>query len=292
MLIAVVIAHSPFFSCLSSPYHLIGYSIGCAYSIMWLVIKLVQFFSLEACSPQAAYVGMLDGVVIAGYSFIFIRFLVLLFLEIKEGNRDLLERDKSAETMITSDHHALYVRALLLKRKLPTDTSTGPDRFWLEMYKNIYLYRSHPGFKYSTRMIASMLLAFLIVYWTSILVFFGARTVTENIEDSDMKSAVKICWYISAVLATLIISYSIMATVAFYRRDLLNAFRGNWDFLPRYYDPQAHHLLARASRFPGYQAAYLIIGKCTFTPSTIRMSSMTPQLPITRYEKAQKGCCC
>ncbi|XP_023366280.1 stimulated by retinoic acid gene 6 protein-like [Otolemur garnettii] len=152
----VGLAYFPFFACLSSEFRLVSSTLGFCYSLIWFAVTILQ---VSQC-PHGPFLGSYESVMFYWPSLLCLAFLLGRFLHMfAKALRVHLGWERGAEEQpVLEAHQAAHVQRLL-RTPRPQDGKTT----WFQAR----IYEWDPCFRFPSRMIGTIVLAFICLYLES-----------------------------------------------------------------------------------------------------------------------------
>ncbi|KAF4025511.1 hypothetical protein G4228_017463, partial [Cervus hanglu yarkandensis] len=158
--IEVGLSHFPFFACLSSEFGLVSSVLGFSYSLIWFVVTILYIIQC----PHGQFVGNYETVVFYWPSLLCLAFLLGRFLHIfvKSLRVHLGWELQMEEKPFLEAHQAKHVRQLLRTRP-----RQERNKSWFQTR----IYEWDPCFQFPSRMIGTIVLAFICLYLFIVIEF-------------------------------------------------------------------------------------------------------------------------
>ncbi|KAI4573579.1 hypothetical protein MJT46_004819 [Ovis ammon polii x Ovis aries] len=158
--IEVGLSHFPFFACLSSEFRLVSSVLGFSYSLVWFVVTTLYIIQC----PHGQFVGNYETVMFYWPSLLCLAFLLGRFLHIfvKSLRVHLGWELQMEEKPFLEVHQAEHVKQLL--RKCPLQER---NKSWFQTR----IYEWDPYFQFPSRMIGTIVLAFICLYLFIVIEF-------------------------------------------------------------------------------------------------------------------------
>ncbi|XP_012493712.1 PREDICTED: stimulated by retinoic acid gene 6 protein homolog [Propithecus coquereli] len=168
--IEVGLAYFPFFACLSSEFRLVGSILGFCYSLIWLAVTTLQ---ISQC-PHGQFLGRYETVMFYWPSLLCLAFLLGRFLHmfIKALRVHLGWERQAEEKSVLEPHQAAHV-----KRLLRTPRPREGEATWFQTR----IYEWDPCFQFPSRMIGTMVLAFICLYLFIVIEFYVFVLVRDEL---------------------------------------------------------------------------------------------------------------
>ncbi|XP_077988456.1 stimulated by retinoic acid gene 6 protein-like [Glandiceps talaboti] len=275
----VCILYHPFFDCLKQTNILLRSVLGLLYSTFKFVLFVVE---LRECPSnynvtsemEENYFWASNVLQFICCGIIWIRFLVFIFKELLSmyDNNHRKHKRKS----IRDQSWGIYVRHILNKPRSNTVHIAEQSSGWLDKLKGS-LYRPVPGFKYSRRMLGTLVVSILLIYKISVLEIPNLISTSNKIhtelknlefftkhtdygEDfvgfKQVADSLDSVFHISMGLSAVAVIYFMADTLCSYRRHLLRMFAGNKSFLPEKKSSCASSLVCYL-KYSGYQIGFI-----------------------------------
>uniref|UniRef100_A0A2K6FWA8 Stimulated by retinoic acid gene 6 protein-like n=1 Tax=Propithecus coquereli TaxID=379532 RepID=A0A2K6FWA8_PROCO len=251
--IEVGLAYFPFFACLSSEFRLVGSILGFCYSLIWLAVTTLQ---ISQC-PHGQFLGRYETVMFYWPSLLCLAFLLGRFLHmfIKALRVHLGWERQAEEKSVLEPHQAAHVKRLL---RTPQGEAT-----WFQTR----IYEWDPCFQFPSRMIGTMVLAFICLYLFIVIEFYVFVLVRDELAlfEGKLES------YIASVNQT-----GTLTPVILQVKELISVAKGVWvvTILPASLTCVSYlfHILAcyrggpagdrRLPRPPGYLVIHVVQSLC------------------------------
>ncbi|XP_070543146.1 stimulated by retinoic acid gene 6 protein-like [Ptychodera flava] len=275
--IIIVTMYLPMFTSISYANELVG-SIS-ALTYCTIVMALSSFVVCDGRPKWWEASGSKSDVLVFVFSVCYlIRHIVVIVQHIC-GRR---KRKNWNSSIFDELHHVVYVRALFRKKKEDAigDSSKLEDTC-LKRLLNAIKYRPVPGFRYSIRILATVIIAATVLYMVCVIelsYFENVRTWRQTIEekvlnclvDTDEYSAIALIWYDIVTYLEVILMTScgvsafiavvfLIQTMTTYRNHMLRLYRGDKTFLPKS-DGTPSSAMVSCFKYGGYQIGFLLWG--------------------------------
>ncbi|XP_077988457.1 stimulated by retinoic acid gene 6 protein-like [Glandiceps talaboti] len=285
----LVLQFYPVFACISAEDKLAGSLLGFIY-----LIYTTSVLVAEAClchpTPFTVFIGWIASVDWILRIILVVNFGVVLVQELlKVGITG--RKTPNKQLAIRNMPFGIYVKALLRKRheKAPTTTTTTTTTtngqeismsVWHRMSRSVrFFYKPVPGFKYSTHILATFVVASVTLYKVSVTEIMWLSGMNNDFyliiemfmefffsNSKDDQTFVK--WrkigdllvpfaLFSVSLTMAVIAYFIYSSLVTYRKHLIRMFQGDKSFLPEV-PGAAPNLLTRSFKYSGYQIGFLL----------------------------------
>ncbi|OBS59864.1 hypothetical protein A6R68_09014 [Neotoma lepida] len=268
----VGLSYFPFFACLSSEFRLVSSILGFSYSLTcpslliphpypFLLQFLGRFETLIFYWPSLLCLGFLLG-----------RFLYMFVkaLPIRLGLEPQAEEKSTLEA-----HQAEHVKRLL-RKPCPQER----EKSWFQAR----VYEWDPCFQFPSRMIGTIVLAFICLYLFIVIEFCVFLLVRDNLdifEDrlqsylthmnetgtltpvilqvKELISVSKGVWMVTILPASLTCISYLFHILACYRKHMKRLWAGDKDFLPqKFHSPSSAASVVAIARYSGWQIAYIL----------------------------------
>ncbi|XP_005382912.1 PREDICTED: stimulated by retinoic acid gene 6 protein homolog isoform X5 [Chinchilla lanigera] len=274
--IEVGLSHFPFFACLSSDFRLVSAILGFSYSLLWFAVTVLQ---ISQC-PHGQFLGRYEALVFYWPSLLCLAFLLGRFLHMFVKALRLLlhwEPQEEEKPVLLETHQAKHVKQLLRKAR-PQEGKKS----WFQTR----VYEWDPCFQFPSRMIGTIVLAFICLYLFIIIefcVFVYVRDKLDvfegNLENyitytnqtgiltpyiqqvQELISVAKGVWVVTILPASLTCVSYLFHILACYRKHTKRLWAGDKHFLPlKFRDPSPSESVAAIARYSGWQIAYILWG--------------------------------
>ncbi|XP_066298087.1 stimulated by retinoic acid gene 6 protein-like [Branchiostoma lanceolatum] len=269
----------PFFACMSCKVKLVGAILGFLYSATWFSVKVV--FEVNCAGPigQGAFQflgtnGNVFNIIVRLPTVVCLFLLVAKFaimiegaieeqVRLRKGPQQGIQGIKRHKKLMHF-HHALHVKRLLGK---PQET---PELPW---YRKIW-YRPDPAFRFSARVITTVVVTFLCLYEVMVIdLFFGNllwndvrslvnatinHTVVVDI-DGDFWDVFITSWNFTGIFTGFILFLYLLRILACYRKHMQRLYKGDYKWLPDFKQSSSWHVF-QSLKYSGAQIAYMIWG--------------------------------
>ncbi|XP_063081170.1 stimulated by retinoic acid gene 6 protein-like isoform X2 [Cavia porcellus] len=272
----VGLSHFPFFACLSSEFRLVSSVLGFSYSLLWFVVTVLQ---ISQC-PHGQFVGRYESLVFYWPSLLCLVFLLGRFLHmfVKALRVHLRwEPQEEEKPVLLEAHQAEHVKQLLRKAQ-PQEGKKS----WFQTR----VYEWDPCFQFPSRMIGTIVLAFICLYLFIVIEFCVFVYVRDKLDEfeSDLEnyitnmnqtgvltpfiqqvqellSVAKGVWVVTILPASLTCVSYLFHILVCYRKHMKRLWAGNKHFLPsKFRDPSPSESVAAIARYSGWQIAYILWG--------------------------------
>ncbi|KAM5298776.1 stimulated by retinoic acid gene 6 protein-like [Ctenodactylus gundi] len=272
----VGLCHFPFFACLSSEFRLVSSILGFGYSVLWLVVTVLQILQ----NPHGRFMGRYETLVFYWPSLVCLAFLLGRFLHMfVRALRVHLSWEPQAEVKpaLLEPHQAAHVKQLLRK----VQPQEG-KKSWFQTR----VYEWDPNFQFPSRMIATIVLAFICLYLFVVLEFcmfvdvrdkvdaFEGKlenyTVSVNqtgaltpliLQFKELISVIKGVWVVTILPASLTCVSYLFHILACYRKHMKRLWAGDKYFLPlKFRNASPSENVVAIARYSGWQIAYILWG--------------------------------
>ncbi|XP_072698127.1 stimulated by retinoic acid gene 6 protein-like [Canis lupus baileyi] len=271
----VGLSHFPFFACLSSEFQLVSSILGFSYSLIWFAVTILY---ITEC-PHGQFLGRYETVMFYWPSLLCLAFLLGRFLHmfVKSLRVHLGWELPMEEKPFLEAHQAEHVKRLL--RKPPLQES---KKSWFQTR----IYEWDPCFQFPSRMIGTIVLAFICLYLFIVIefcmfvfvrdeldVFEGeleyyiasmnqTGTLTPVIlQVKELMSVSKGVWLVTILPASFTCVSYLFHILACYRKHMKRLWAGNKHFLPsKFHNPSSAESVVAIARYSGWQIAYILWG--------------------------------
>ncbi|XP_070542391.1 stimulated by retinoic acid gene 6 protein-like [Ptychodera flava] len=255
---------------------IVTFAIGMAYSFILLGLDIADIFSCNKDREDLTYEFLFELPVLicllylaAIFSYKFVKAIMKTVrtrkLEIK------------VEEQAFDEYQLRHLRMLLLSgRRLQemsvvedTDDSIGR----LGRIKQILrrFYRPRQGFKYSTRLISTMVVSITAVYIILLMLIliwqylFGPILELSELFSAHTMYVLEVCWKLSLAIGFLIFVFTIPLILQGYRENMLSVFKGDHSLVAAVAENTSFSItpamrVVSASRYAGFQVAYAVFG--------------------------------
>uniref|UniRef100_A0A8C5KN71 STRA6-like n=1 Tax=Jaculus jaculus TaxID=51337 RepID=A0A8C5KN71_JACJA len=273
--VEVGLAHFPFFACLSSEFRLVSSLLGFGYSLTWFVVTILQI----AQCPHGQFLGSYETLIFYWPSLLCLAFLLVHFLHmfLKALRVYLGLEPQMEEKPMLEAHQAEHVKQLL-RKACPQETKKS----WFQAR----VYEWEPCFQFPSRMIGTIVLAFICLYLFIVIefcmfvyvrdklaVFEGklesyltymneTGTLTPVIlQVKELISITKGVWVVTILPASLTCISYLFHVLACYRKHMKRLRAGDKHFLPqKFRSPSSAQCVVAIARYSGWQIAYILWG--------------------------------
>ncbi|XP_010612719.1 stimulated by retinoic acid gene 6 protein-like [Fukomys damarensis] len=272
----VGLSHFPFFACLSSEFRLVSSLLGFSYSLLWFAVTVLQ---ISQC-PHGQFVGRYESLVFYWPSLLCLAFLLGRFLNMfVKALRVHLRWAPQAEEkpVFLETHQAKHVKQLLRKPR-PQEG----EKSWFQTR----VYEWDPCFLFPSRMIGTIVLAFICLYLFIVIefcMFVYVRNKLDVFESNlenyvtyvnhtgiltpfilqvqELISVSKGVWVATILPASLTCVSYLFHILACYRKHIKRLWAGDKHFLPlKFHDPSPSESVAAIAKYSGWQIAYILWG--------------------------------
>ncbi|XP_077989011.1 stimulated by retinoic acid gene 6 protein-like isoform X1 [Glandiceps talaboti] len=274
------ILYYPVFVCITME-SIVSYVIGTIYSWIFLSYQILQLFLCTGGFPVWMTFLLLMPVILCAV-FLSVRFpvfLVKLLLEYRDTGQlqiNFVER-------MSKTYQAKYVKTLLyghntLKNERQNEKVPENERElsicerWQSRFKTIFnkIYVPRPGFRYSTRLLSTMVIAFIVIYELFLFTLFMANQI-DKMEIPGIEGTrywIHLTIIMLQLSAALTFAFSIVGMLLImqnYRENMLAVYRGDHSLIPSVAEGGKLAItpatrVVSASRYIGFQAAYMAWG--------------------------------
>ncbi|XP_065764408.1 stimulated by retinoic acid gene 6 protein-like [Muntiacus reevesi] len=271
--IEVGLSHFPFFACLSSEFGLVSSILGFSYSLIWFVVTILYIIQC----PHGQFVGNYETVVFYWPSLLCLAFLLGRFLHIfvKSLRVRLGWELQMEEKPFLEAHQAEHVRQLLRTRP-----RQERNKSWFQTR----IYEWDPYFQFPSRMIGTIVLAFVCLYLFIVIefcVFVYVRDALDVFEGElesyitsmnqtgtpallqvkELINITKEVWVVTILPASLTCVSYLFHILACYRKHIKRLWAGDKHFLPlKFHNPSSSESVVAIARYSGWQIAYILWG--------------------------------
>ncbi|XP_048208377.1 stimulated by retinoic acid gene 6 protein-like [Perognathus longimembris pacificus] len=271
----VGLSYFPFFACLSSKSQLASSVLGFSYSLIWFAVTILQ---ISQC-PHGQFMGRYETLVFYWPSLLCLAFLLGRFLHmfIKALRVHLGLEPQMEERPMLEVHQAEHVKQLLRKAR-PQES----QRSWFQSR----VYKWDPCFQFPSRMIGTIVLAFICLYLFIVIEFCMFVYVRDELDVFEEKlesyltymnetgtltpvilqvqeliSVTKGVWVVTILPASLTCVSYLFHILACYRKHIKRLWAGDKQFLPpRFHNPSSAESVVAIARYSGWQIAYILWG--------------------------------
>ncbi|XP_021056717.1 stimulated by retinoic acid gene 6 protein-like isoform X1 [Mus pahari] len=271
----VGLSYFPFFACLSSEFQLVSSILGFGYSLTWFVVTVLQ---VSQC-PHGQFLGRFETLIFYWPSLLCLGFLLGRFLHmfLKALPVHLGLEPQTEEKSMLEAHQAKHVKQLLSKPR-PQEG----EKSWFQTR----VYEWDPCFQFPSRMIGTLLLAFICLYLFIVIefcVFLHMRDKLDMFEDKlesylthmnetgnltpiilqvkELISVTKGVWVVTILPAALTCVTYLFHILACYRKHMKRLWAGDKHFLPqKFHSPSSAASVVAIARYSGWQIAYILWG--------------------------------
>ncbi|XP_052573472.1 stimulated by retinoic acid gene 6 protein-like [Peromyscus californicus insignis] len=271
----VGLSYFPFFACLSSEFRLVSSILGFSYSLTWFVLTILQ---ISQC-PHGQFLGRFETLIFYWPSLLCLGFLLgrFLYMFLKALPTHLGLEPQAEEKSVLEAHQAEHVKRLLRKPR-PQEG----EKSWFQAR----VYEWDPCFQFPSRMIGTLVLAFICLYLFIVMefcVFLLVRDELDIFEDrlqsylshmnetgtltpvilqvKELISVSKGAWVVTIFPASLTCISYLFHILACYRKHMKRLWAGDKDFLPqKFQSPSSAASVVAIARYSGWQIAYILWG--------------------------------
>eukprot|EP00111_Clytia_hemisphaerica_P002938 TCONS_00008330-protein len=306
----------PFFVCQNMKNRLVGSILGIILTFIWICLEGYRAFQfMTTCFKIWAFVGygevvgtllsLVDYPTYISLLLLFVKF-VWTFIKTLKQRKHRRALGESVHWMFANDEdwksEYMYLHVKNLLKKVPKQNHSIPEHLEKkkaqideekgfrnqivkaqERFRNS-LYQYKPEFKYSTRMMSSVLVTYIGMYQVTIffamygyVVFLlfdllfdldfiqkGAREIGLEISIIEKYiSAIGLSWWLGLITA-LVFSILVMSnSISWYRKHMLMLRKGDYSFLPRPLRKKKFNsasFMVASMKFAGFQVAYACWG--------------------------------
>ncbi|XP_046313244.1 stimulated by retinoic acid gene 6 protein-like isoform X1 [Marmota monax] len=265
----------PFFACLSSEFRLTSSILGFCYSLLWFVLTVLQ---ISEC-PHGQFVGRYETLLFYWPSLLCLAFLLGRFLHmfVKALKAHLGWEPRAEEKPLLEAHQAEHVKQLL-RKACPRER----EKSWFQTR----VYDWDPCFQFPSRMVGTIVLAFICLYLFIIIEFCMFVFVRDKLDVFEGKlesyvalmnetgtltpvilqvkeliSVSKGVWVATILPASLTSVSYLFHILACYRKHMKRLWAGDKHFLPlRFHNPSPSESVVAIARYSGWQIAYILWG--------------------------------
>ncbi|XP_048639290.1 stimulated by retinoic acid gene 6 protein-like isoform X3 [Marmota marmota marmota] len=263
----------PFFACLSSEFRLTSSILGFCYSLLWFVLTVLQ---ISEC-PHGQFVGRYETLLFYWPSLLCLAFLLGRFLHmfVKALKAHLGWEPRAEEKPLLEAHQAKHVKQLL-RKACPRERKKS----WFQTR----VYDWDPCFQFPSRMVGTIVLAFICLYLFIIIEFCMFVFVRDKLDVFEGKlesyvalmnetgtltpvilqvkeliSVSKGVWVATILPASLTSVSYLFHILACYRKHMKRLWAGDKHFLPlRFHNPSPSESVVAIARYSGWQIAYIL----------------------------------
>nr|XP_054114037.1 stimulated by retinoic acid gene 6 protein-like isoform X4 [Callithrix jacchus] len=271
----VGLSHFPFFACLSSEFQLVSSTLGFCYSLIWFAVTILQ---VSQC-PHGQFVGKYETLVFYWPSLLCLAFLLgrFLYMFVKALRVHLGWELQVEEKPVLEAHQAEHVKQLLR-----TPHSQEEKKSWFQTR----IYEWDPCFQFPSRMIGTIVLAFICLYLFIVIEFCMFVYVRDELDMFENKlesyitsvnhsgiltpgilqvkeliSVTKGVWVATILPASLTCVSYLFHILVCYRKHIKRLWAGDKHFLPlRFHNPASSESVVAIARYSGWQIAYILWG--------------------------------
>ncbi|KAL1776833.1 stimulated by retinoic acid protein 6 protein-like [Sigmodon hispidus] len=270
----VGLSYFPFFACLSSEFQLVSSILGFSYSLTWFVATILQ---ISQC-PHGQFLGRFETLIFYWPSLLCLGFLIGRFLYMFFKALPIrLGLEPAEEKSLLEAHQAEHVKRLL-RKPCPQEG----QKSWFETR----LYEWDPCFQFPSRMVGTLVLAFICLYLFIVIefcVFLLVRDKLDIFEDrlqsylthmnetgtltpvilqvKELISITKGAWVVTIVPASFTCVSYLFHILACYRKHMKRLWAGDKGFLPqKFHSPSSAASVVAIARYSGWQIAYILWG--------------------------------
>ncbi|XP_077989332.1 stimulated by retinoic acid gene 6 protein-like [Glandiceps talaboti] len=271
---------APFFMCLATPANITGNALGLLYIGYWTFYYNYTFIECPKQEKEVRFAFFLYTLpLVLCYNFLVLRFLFGLIFNIHFWYIKVDVRGEKRPNALRKLHRDYVYVHRLLRPPPPKPEETGIKN----KVKNL-MYKNAPGFKYSRRILCTIVVCFLAIYQTNLMntYYIGstlrygceelfveggpAMEFLESINQTEIFDQVQqaVCslyttFRISANVAVIIHTVYLFHMLTVYRRYMLRMYKGDKTFWPPELKSNLK-LLVASLRYSGYQIAYMLWG--------------------------------
>uniref|UniRef100_A0A8C5XR57 Stimulated by retinoic acid gene 6 protein-like n=1 Tax=Microcebus murinus TaxID=30608 RepID=A0A8C5XR57_MICMU len=273
--IEVGLAYFPFFACLSSEFRLVGSILGFCYSLIWFAVTVLQ---VSQC-PHGQFLGRYETVMFYWPSLLCLAFLLGRFLHmfVKALRVHLGWERQAEEKSVLEAHQAAHVKRLL-RRPHPREG----EATWFQTR----IYEWDPCFQFPSRMIGTIVLAFICLYLFIVIEFYVFVFVQDELavfegklesyvasvnqtgnltpvilQVKELITVTKGVWVVTILPASLTCVSYLFHILACYRKHIKKLWAGDKHFLPlKFRNPASSESVVAIARYSGWQIAYILWG--------------------------------
>ncbi|XP_035877843.1 stimulated by retinoic acid gene 6 protein-like isoform X3 [Phyllostomus discolor] len=273
--IEVGLSHFPFFACLSSEFRLVSSILGFSYSLIWFAVTVLH---ITQC-PHGRFLGRFEAVMFYWPSLLCLSFLLgrFLYMSVKSLRVHLGWELQTEEKSFLEIHQAEHVKQLLRKPPLQEGKKS-----WFQTR----IYEWDPCFQFPSRMIGTVVLAFICLYLFIVIEFCVFVYVREKLDvlEGELESYIasmnqtgtlapvvlqvkelmnvsKGVWVATILPASLTCVSYLFHILACYRKHMKRLWAGNKHFLPlKFRNPSSSGSVVAIARYSGWQIAYILWG--------------------------------
>lgn len=271
----VGLSYFPFFACLSSEFQLVSSILGFGYSLTWFVVTVLQILQC----PHGQFLGRFEALIFYWPSLLCLGFLLGRFLHMffKALPVHLGLESQTEEKSLLEAHQEKHVKQLLSKPR-PQEG----EKSWFQTR----VYEWDPCFQFPSRMIGTLVLAFICLYLFIVIefcVFLHVRDKLNVFEDKlqsylthmnetgtltpvilqvkELISVTKGVWVATILPAALTCVTYLFHILACYRKHMKRLWAGDKYFLPqKFHSPSSAASVVAIARYSGWQIAYILWG--------------------------------
>ncbi|XP_064235890.1 stimulated by retinoic acid gene 6 protein-like [Aotus nancymaae] len=271
----VGLSYFPFFACLSSEFQLVSSTLGFCYSLIWFAVTILQ---VSQC-PHGQFVGKYETLVFYWPSLLCLAFLLgrFLYMFVKALRVHLGWELQVEEKPVLEAHQAEHVKQLLRKPRPQEEKKS-----WFQTR----IYEWDPCFQFPSRMIGTIVLAFICLYLFIVIEFCMFVYVRDELDMFENKlesyitsmnhsgilipgilqvkeliSVTKGVWVATILPASLTCVSYLFHILVCYRKHIKRLWAGNKHFLPlKFHNPASSESVVAIARYSGWQIAYILWG--------------------------------
>ncbi|XP_054440933.1 stimulated by retinoic acid gene 6 protein-like isoform X2 [Pteronotus mesoamericanus] len=273
--VEVGLSHFPFFACLSSEFQLVSSILGFSYSLIWFAVTVLHI----AQCPHGRFLGRYEAIMFSWPSLLCLSFLLGRFLHmfVKCLRVHLGWELPMEEKPFLEPHQAEHVKQLLRKPSLQEGKKS-----WFQTR----IYEWDPCFQFPSRMIGTVVLAFICLYLFIVIEFCMFVYVRDKLDvfEGELESYIasmnqtgtltpvilqvkelinssKGVWVVTILPASLTCVTYLFHILACYRKHMKRLWAGNKHFLPlKFHSPSSSESVVAIARYSGWQIAYILWG--------------------------------
>ncbi|XP_037599656.1 stimulated by retinoic acid gene 6 protein-like isoform X3 [Cebus imitator] len=271
----VGLSHFPFFACLSSEFQLVSSTLGFCYSLIWFAVTVLQ---VSQC-PHGQFVGKYETLVFYWPSLLCLAFLLgrFLYMFVKALRVHLGWELQVEEKPVLEAHQAEHVKQLLR-----TPRPQEEKKSWFQTR----IYEWDPCFQFPSRMIGTIVLAFICLYLFIVIEFCMFVYVRDELDMFENKlesyinsmnhsgiltpgilqvkqliSVTEGVWVATILPASLTCVSYLFHILVCYRKHIKRLWAGDKHFLPlKFHNPASSESVVAIARYSGWQIAYILWG--------------------------------
>ncbi|XP_070543730.1 stimulated by retinoic acid gene 6 protein-like [Ptychodera flava] len=252
---------------------IVTYGLGVMYSLTLLALNIADVFACDVDERTRTFASVMKIPV-------FISLLYLSVIFIYKLVRSTITAVKSRKLDIILHGHVYdayqtrHVRKLLLsvnkKMELTMSNDISAELGWRGKLKRILhrIYKPEPGFKYSTRLVSTVVVSLVAVYTVFVVfIYLWELRMVALLADLDSHAiyVLKVCWNLSLSITFVIFLFTIPMILQGYRENMLSVFKGDHSLVTAVAENTSFSItpamrVVSATRYGGFQVAYAVVG--------------------------------